>query len=135
MDYSSHSAEKQKEKKVNAQTTTKKASPATATSAAIERDHMKKGYWVGCYRSISNSEALKNYSALAGPAAEAAGGRILSRGKAIAAHEAGWLERTVIVEFDSVELAKAAYESDAYQAALAEMKGGVERDFRILEGM
>jgi hypothetical protein len=29
---------------MNAQTTTKKASPATATSAAIERDHMKKGY-------------------------------------------------------------------------------------------
>ena len=120
---------------MSAQTTTKKASPATATSAAIERDDMKKGYWVGCYRSISNSEALKSYSALAGPAAEAAGGRFLSRGKAIAAHEAGWLERTVIVEFDSVELAKAAYESDAYQAALAEMKGGVERDFRILEGM
>ena len=96
---------------------------------------MKKGYWVGCYRAISNPEALKSYSALAGPAIEAAGGRFLSRGKAVVAHEAGWLERTVVVEFDSVELATAAYESAAYQAALAEMKGSVERDFRILEGV
>jgi uncharacterized protein (DUF1330 family) len=95
---------------------------------------MKKGYWVASYRSISDPEALRNYSALAGPAIEAAGGRFLSRGRAIAAHEAGWLERTVIVEFDSVGLAKAAYESDAYQVAIAAMNGKVERDFRILEG-
>jgi uncharacterized protein (DUF1330 family) len=53
----------------------------------------------------------------------------------IAAYEAGWVERTVIVEFDSVEMAEAAYESDAYRKALAAMMGGVERDFRILVGV
>jgi uncharacterized protein (DUF1330 family) len=50
---------------------------------------MKKGYWVASYRMITDPEALKNYSALAGPAIEAAGGKFLSRGTAIAAHEAG----------------------------------------------
>ena len=49
--------------------------------------------------------------------------------------EAGWVERTVIVEFESVERAKAAYETDAYREALAAMADGVERDFRILEGV
>ena len=29
---------------------------------------MSKGYWVGCYRSISNNDALSNYAKLAGPA-------------------------------------------------------------------
>jgi hypothetical protein len=32
-------------------------------------------------------------------------------------------------------MAEAAYEGDAYRAALAAMMGGVERDFRILVGV
>lgn len=96
---------------------------------------MKKAYWVACYRTISNPEALRNYSALAGPAIEGAGGRFLARGMAAVAHEAGWLERTVIVEFSDLEQANAAYNSAAYQKALAAMNGDVERDFRIIEGM
>lgn len=87
------------------------------------------------YRAIANPQALRNYSALAGPAIEAAGGTSLSRGITVAAHEAGWLERTVIVEFERVEAAEAAYETDAHRRALAAMMGGVERDFRILEGV
>jgi uncharacterized protein (DUF1330 family) len=98
------------------------------------RKRMKKGYWVASYRSITDPQALRDYSAQAGPAIEAAGGKFLSRGIAIAAHEAGWVERTVIVEFESVERAKAAYETYAYREALAAMMDGVERDFRILEG-
>jgi uncharacterized protein (DUF1330 family) len=58
-----------------------------------------------------------------------------SQETALAAHEAGWVELTVIVEFESVERAKAAYETDAYRRALASMMHGVERDLRILEGM
>ncbi len=95
---------------------------------------MAKGYWVACYREIKDEEALKRYSAAATSAIEKAGGRFLSRGKAITAHEAGWLERTVIVEFDSVADAIAAYKTEAYQKALAAYEDKVERDFRILEG-
>lgn len=96
---------------------------------------MAKGYWVACYREIKDQAALENYSALATSAIEGAGGRFLSRGTAVEAHEAGWLERTAIVEFDSVEQAIAAYKTRAYQKAVAAMKGEVERDFRILEGI
>jgi uncharacterized protein (DUF1330 family) len=69
----------------------------------------KKGYWVGCYRRVIDAKALESYSSLAGPAIEAAGGRFLSRGIDAEAHEAGMVERTVIVEFDSLKKAKAAY--------------------------
>jgi len=41
----------------------------------------------------------------------------------------------VIIEFDSVEQAKAAHDSPAYQEALAALAGGVDREIRILEGI
>ena len=53
----------------------------------------------------------------------------------IQTHEAGLQQRTIVVEFDSYELALAAYESDAYQKALQALNSGAERDFRIVEGL
>jgi uncharacterized protein (DUF1330 family) len=95
---------------------------------------MAKGYWIAFYRSVSNPEALAEYSKLAGAAIQAAGGRFLARGTAARAFEAGLIQRTVVIEFDSVEMAIAAYESSAYQAALRVLDGAAERDVRILEG-
>ncbi|HXZ08198.1 MAG TPA: DUF1330 domain-containing protein [Paraburkholderia sp.] len=95
---------------------------------------MAKGYWVSAYRKVFKPEQLAEYSKAATPAILDNGGRILSRGVAKAAHGAGLVERTVLVEFDSVEQAIAAYESDAYQAALNILGDAVERDFRIVEG-
>jgi uncharacterized protein (DUF1330 family) len=43
-------------------------------------------------------------------------------------------QRTVIIEFDSVEEAVATYEGAAYQAAVRVLEGAVERDVRIVEG-
>ncbi|MFF1968711.1 DUF1330 domain-containing protein, partial [Streptomyces sp. NPDC058232] len=63
------------------------------------------------------------------------GGRLLSRGSRVAAHDAGIAERTVLIEFDSFEQAVAARASAAYQEALAVLADGVERDFRIIEGL
>ncbi|MBR7836943.1 DUF1330 domain-containing protein, partial [Actinospica durhamensis] len=60
---------------------------------------------------------------------------VFSRGERVVAHEAGIAERTVLIEFDSFERALAAYESEAYQKALAALSDGVERDFRIIEGI
>ena len=39
---------------------------------------MAKAYWVVCYRSIRNPDALAAYAKIAGPAVQAAGGRFLS---------------------------------------------------------
>jgi uncharacterized protein (DUF1330 family) len=49
-------------------------------------------------------------------------------------YEAGLVQRTVVIEFDSVEQARAAHDSVAYQQALAALAGGAERDIRIVEG-
>jgi uncharacterized protein (DUF1330 family) len=96
---------------------------------------MKKGYWVVAYRSISDESAVKAYGALALPAVESFGGRFLTRSTSqIQTHEAGLRQRTILVEFDSYEIALAAHESEAYQKALQALGSGAERDFRIVEG-
>jgi len=96
---------------------------------------MTKAYWVNSFLSVSDPERLGAYAELAGPAIEAAGGRFLSRGMAARAFESGRVERTVIIEFDSVDAAVAAYESPAYQAALEALGDAAERDIRILEAL
>lgn len=96
---------------------------------------MAKGYWITAYRKISNPEKLAAYAKLAGPAIAAAGGRFLARGGAFKVFEAGISERTVLIEFDSVEKASACYESEAYRQALAALGNGAERDIRIVEGV
>jgi len=40
-----------------------------------------------------------------------------------------------LIEFDSLEQAIAAYESDAYKAAFQHLKGAAERDGRIVEAV
>jgi len=68
------------------------------------------GYWISSYRSSPDPELVKRYSKLAGPIVEAAGGRVLTAGNPVAAFEHGMIERTVIIEFDSPELAQATFE-------------------------
>jgi uncharacterized protein (DUF1330 family) len=53
----------------------------------------------------------------------------------VKAYEDGKLDRTVIIEFDSVEQAIAVHDSPAYQRALAALDGGAERDLRIVQGV
>jgi uncharacterized protein (DUF1330 family) len=96
---------------------------------------MAKGYVINTYRAIHDPVALSVYAKLAGPAVEAFGGRILVRGSPIKTYKAGLPLRAVVVEFDSVETAQAAYESDRYQEALRALGCGAERDIRIVEGV
>jgi len=95
---------------------------------------MKRGYWVVSYRSISDESAVKAYGALAAPALESFGARLsTSSTSQVQPHEAGLQLRSVLVEFDSYDIALAAYESEAYQSALQALGSGAERDFRIVE--
>jgi uncharacterized protein (DUF1330 family) len=50
-------------------------------------------------------------------------------------YDNGKLERTVLIEFDSVEEAVAVHASPAYQAALTALGDGVVRDLRIVSGV
>jgi uncharacterized protein (DUF1330 family) len=96
---------------------------------------MAKGYWITFYHRVLDPARLAEYGALAGPAIEAGGGRFLARGVAAQTFEGAADQRTVVVEFDSVGQAVATYTSPRYQAALAVLRGAVERDVRILEGV
>ncbi len=96
---------------------------------------MPKAYIVTCYREIRNPDALAAYAKLGGPAVEANGGRFLARGGRVQSLEGGIEERTVVVEFDNFDAALAAYNSDAYQEALAALGDGAVRDLRVVEGV
>lgn len=96
---------------------------------------MSKSYWISTYRTIKDEEKVAAYAKLAGPALTAAGGRFLARGKPSMTYELGLKQRTVLLEFDSVEQAEAAHDSPAYQAALAALGDGADRDIRIIEGI
>ena len=96
---------------------------------------MAKGYWIACYRSVSDPAALAEYAKLGGPALIAAGGKVLARGGTARVFEAGLEQRTVVLEFESVEKAIAAYESEGYKAARAILGNAAERDLRIVEGI
>jgi len=96
---------------------------------------MAKVYWVGTYRAITNPDKLAAYAKLGAPAIAAHGGRFLVRGMPAKTYEAGLNQRTVVIEFDSLEQAVAAHDSPAYQEALAALGDGAERDIRIVEGV
>jgi uncharacterized protein (DUF1330 family) len=96
---------------------------------------MAKAYWISAYRKINDPAKLAAYAKLAGPAIESGGGRFLARAVAAQAYEDGKAERTVIIEFDSVDQAVAVHDSAAYQAALAALGDGAVRDMRIVPGI
>ena len=96
---------------------------------------MPKAYWVSAYRVVKDTDKLAAYAKLAGPALTAGGGRFLARGEPAVVYELGLKQRTVVVEFESVEQAVAAHDSPAYQAALDALGDGVDREIRIIEGV
>jgi len=89
-------------------------------------------YWIATYDQIDDPDKVKAYAALAGPALTAGGGRFLARGNPEQVYEVGEMTRTVLIEFPSVEAARAAHDSAAYAEALAALGGGALRDIRII---
>ena len=68
---------------------------------------------------ITNPEGYAAYRPLASASVTKHGGRFIARGGAIDALEGGWApSRIVIIEFPSMDAARAFYHSDDYQAAL-----------------
>lgn len=96
---------------------------------------MPKAYWISAYHAVHDEDKLAAYAKLALPAVTEAGGKFIARGMAAKAYEAGILQRTVIVEFESLAKAIACHDSPAYQAALVALGNGVTRDLRVVEGV
>jgi uncharacterized protein (DUF1330 family) len=91
-------------------------------------------YWISIYKEILDEAKVAAYVELAGPALRDAGGTYVARGLPDETYESGEKTRTVVIEFESVEAARAAHDSPAYQNALAALDGGAVRDMRIVPG-
>ena len=91
-------------------------------------------YWISIYKEILDEAKMAAYAELAGPALRNAGGTFIARGLPEQTYEAGEKTRTVLIEFDSVDAARAAHDGPAYQEALAALDGGAVRDLRIVPG-
>lgn len=92
-------------------------------------------YWISVYKEIVDEAKVAAYAALAGPALTGAGGTFLARALPEQTYESGAKTRTVIIEFASVDAARAAHDSPAYQQALAALDGGAVRDLRVVPGV
>lgn len=93
---------------------------------------MEKGYWIILFREVRDPAKVAAYRDLASPVIQAAGAKFVVRGMPAQIHEAGRMERVVIIEFESLEQAIAVHDSPEYQAAVNALGDGAERDLRIV---
>ena len=94
-----------------------------------------KGYIVCVYKDITNEKKLKEYAVKAKAAVEKFNGKFLIRGGRARSKEGDKSPRTVVIEFLSFDQANTFYQSNEYQEAHAILKGHVERQFQIVEGI
>jgi uncharacterized protein (DUF1330 family) len=92
-------------------------------------------YWINTFTAIHDETKLARYIELAGPAMRAAGGVFIARGNPVHVLEGSSALRTTVIRFDNADAAVAAYNSPAYQEALAALGDGAERDIRVVNGV
>ena len=94
---------------------------------------MAKGYWI-VRADITNPEAYKKYvEANAEPLARH-GARFLVRGGQADLREGEARARNVVVEFPSVEAARACYDDAGYRRAIGFREGAATFDLIVIEG-
>lgn len=106
---------------------------SASSSTSTKDSTVAKAYWINTYREITDEAALAEYGKLAGPAIQGGGGRFVARGVPQAVYESGVPQRTVLIEFDSLQQAIATHDGPGYQAALKALGHGAVRDIRIIE--
>jgi len=94
---------------------------------------MTKGYWIARV-DVRDAETYKNYIASNAIAFAKYGARFVVRGGPFEAVEGASRARNVVIEFPSIEAARACYNSPEYQKALAFRKAAAESDVIIIEG-
>ena len=93
-----------------------------------------KAYWiVRCH--VFEPGEFANYVELAGPIITKFNGTFLTRGGRQIELEGEGYERTVLIEFNSMDEAKSCYESDDYKQALGFIKKSAGRLVVIVEGI
>ena len=96
---------------------------------------MKKAYWIAKYKKINNQEALSKYAENATKIIQSFGGKALVRGGKYITFEGEDFIRTVIWEFENIEIAVKCHDSKAYQEAWSIAKNTTVRDLMIIEGI
>ena len=96
---------------------------------------MKKAYWIAKYRKINNKDALAAYADKAKLIIESFGGKALVRGGKYLTFEGEDFIRTVIWEFENIDIAIKCHNSKDYQAAWSLAKNTTIRDLMIVEGI
>jgi uncharacterized protein (DUF1330 family) len=96
---------------------------------------MKKAYWITKYKKINDQEALGRYAEKAKKVIELFGGKALVRGGKYITFEGEDFIRTVIWEFENIEIAKKCHDSKEYQKAWSLAKNTTIRDLLVVEGL
>lgn len=91
-------------------------------------------YWIA-HVTITDPDAYAGYQALAPAAFAAHGATFLARGGASEVLEGPELARHVVIEFPTLEAAKACYVSDAYQRARQSRAGAAIAHVVIVDGL
>lgn len=94
---------------------------------------MPKGYWVATVDVRDEDEYAKYRAANAAPFARY-GAKFVVRGGPFEQREGSTKPRVVVIEFDSLETARACYDSPEYQAAKALRDPVATGDLVIIEG-
>ena len=85
---------------------------------------------------VTNPAQFEEYKKLAPAAIAKYGGRYLIRGGAYEAIEGNWKpQRLTLVEFDSMEKAKAFYSSPEYQTAIKARLGAANMKMLLVQGI
>ena len=91
-------------------------------------------YWITrCH--VIDHDVYSKYLELAGPAIKKFGGKFLVRGGKQQEKEGEGFERTVLVEFSSLDLARQCYESSDYAEALSYSNQSSNRLVVLVEGL
>lgn len=94
---------------------------------------MTKGYWIA-HVTISDEDRYRDYVTASMKPLDHYGGRFVARGGNYECVEGEERPRSVIVEFDSYDQAKACYHSPDYQHACDIRKDSAKMDVIIIEG-
>ena len=95
---------------------------------------MPKAYWIA-HVTVTDPDPYARYAAGATEAFVKHGARVLARGGLVDALEGEASPRNVVIEFDSMEAARACYASPEYQEARRHREGAGIAQIMLLEGV
>ncbi len=95
---------------------------------------MPKGYLIAHIR-VHNTDAFEEFKQLSGAAIKAHNGKVLVRNPAPDHREGAGQGLAILIEFESLDAARAFYESDAYTKARAVREKISDTDLVLVEGL